>query len=198
MRDRLFATNVARTVQTSDAYQKLFDQVCILYPTYWPQDLDFSYGEEEVQSLCNRFGLTRSSTVSAFQDYVDSQGWRVPDDLQPLLRCCSCIPVSSAECECGFSQMNFVCTSVRNRISNLLFVKLHGPPMDAWNPDKFAKSWLRAHHKADGQRWENARLTKLPSMWERADSSEARSLEITLDIFDITLDTFYSDIVITD
>ena len=74
MRDRLFATNVARTVQTSDAYQKLFDQVCILYPTYWPQDLDFSYGEEEVQSLCNRFGLTRSSTVSAFQDYVDSQG----------------------------------------------------------------------------------------------------------------------------
>ena len=142
MRDRLVATNAAGTVRTCDAYQKLLDQVCVLYPTYWPQDLYFNYGEEEVRSLCNRFGLARSSTVSAFQDYVDSQGRRSPDDLQPLLRCCSCIPVSSAECERGFSQMNLVCTSVRNRllierISNLLFVKLHGPPMDAWNPDGY-------------------------------------------------------------
>ena len=86
MRDRLFATNAAGTVRTSDAYHKLLDQVCVLYPTYWPQDLDFNYGEEEVRSLCNRFGLARSSTVSAFQDYVDSQGRRVPDNLQPLLR----------------------------------------------------------------------------------------------------------------
>ena len=111
------------------------------YSEIRPQDLDFNYGEEEVRSLCNRFGLARSSTVSAFQDYVDSQGPRVPDDLQPLLRCCFCIPVSSSECERGFSQMNLVCTSVRNRllierISNLMFVKLDGPPMDAWNPDK--------------------------------------------------------------
>ena len=156
MRVRLFATNAVGTVRTSDAYKKLFNQVCVLYPTYWPQDLYFNYGEEEVRSLCNRFGLARSSTVSAFQDYVDSQGRRSPDDLQPLLRCCSCIPVSSAECECGFSQMNLVCTPVRNRllierISNLLFVKLHGPPMDAWDPDKYAKSWLRAHHTADDQ-----------------------------------------------
>ena len=94
-----------------------------------------------VRSLCNRFGLARSSTVPAFQDYVDSQGRRVPDDLHPLLRCCSCIPISSAECKRGCSQMNLVCTSLRNhlieRISNLMFAKLHGPPMDAWNPDKY-------------------------------------------------------------
>ena len=162
MRDRLFATNAAGTVRTSDAYHELLDQVCVLYPTYWPQDLDFNYGEEEVQSLFNRFGLTRSSTVSAFQDYVDSQGWRVPDDLQPLLRCCSCIPVSSAECECGLTNRNLVCTSVRNRISNLLFVKLHGPPMDAWNPDKFAKSWLQAHHTADDQRVRKPKIDEAP------------------------------------
>ena len=82
MRDRLFATNAAGTVRNSDAYQKLFDQVCVLYPTYWPQYHDFNYDEEEVRSLCNRFGLARSSTVSAFQYYVDSQGRQVPDDFK--------------------------------------------------------------------------------------------------------------------
>ena len=86
--------------------------------------------------------LASQEVLQCLQDYVDSQGRRVPDDLQSLLRCCSCIPVSSAECERGFSQMNLVCTSVRNHlliegISNLMFAKLHGPPMDAWNPDKY-------------------------------------------------------------
>ena len=104
MKDRLFATTASGTVRTSAAYQKLLDQIFVLYPTYWPQDVDFNYGVEEIRSLCDRFGLARSVTVSAFQDY----GRRVPDDLQPLLRCCYCIPVSSAECERGFSQVNLV------------------------------------------------------------------------------------------
>ena len=106
---------------------------------------------------------------SAFQDFVDSQGRRVLDDLQPLLRCCSCIPVSSAECERVFSQMNLVCTSVRNRllierISNLMFVKLHGPPMDAWNPDKYGKSCYERIIQLMIKGWENERLTKLPKV----------------------------------
>jgi hypothetical protein len=103
------------------------------------------------------------NTVSALQEYVDCQGRRVPDDLQPLLRCCSCIPVSSAACERGFSQMNLVCTSTRNRllidrISNLMFVKMHGPPINAWKPDRYAKSWLRNHHSADDQRVKKRKL----------------------------------------
>ena len=157
MKDRLFATNAAGSVRTHDVYQKLLDEICVLFPDYWPQDIDFDYGVKEVRSLCNRFGLVKSSTLSAFQEYVDIQGRRVPDDLYSLLRCCCCIPVSSAECERGFSQMNLISTFARNRllidrISNLMFVKLHGPPIDVWNPDKYAKSWLRAHHSADDQR----------------------------------------------
>ena len=108
MKDRLFATSASGTVRTSTAYQKLLGRVSVFYPTYWPQDVDFKYGVEEIRSRCDRFGLARSVAVSAFQDYVDSRGRRVPDDLQPLLRCCYCIPVSSAECERGNSQMNLV------------------------------------------------------------------------------------------
>lgn len=48
-------------------YQKLLNQNCALYPTYWPEDLHLNYGEEEMRSLCDRLALTRSSTVPAFQ-----------------------------------------------------------------------------------------------------------------------------------
>ena len=63
--------------------------------------------------------------------------------------------------------MNLVCTSIRNRllierISNLMFVKLHGPPMDAWNPDKYAKSWLQGHHTADDQRVRKRNIDETP------------------------------------
>ncbi|KAI6658300.1 hypothetical protein LOD99_15571 [Oopsacas minuta] len=166
MKDRLFATNAAGSVRTHDAYKNRIDEISVLLLDYWPQDICFDYGIEEVRSLCNWFSLARNSTVSASQDYVGNQGRRVPDDLYPLLRCCSCIPISSAECELGFSQMNLISTSTRNRllsdrVSHLMIIKLHGPPIDSWNPDKYAKSWLREHHTADDQRVENTRGTKL-------------------------------------
>ena len=61
--------------------------------------------------------------------------------------------------------MNLVFTSIRNcllieRISNLMFVKLHGPPMDAWNPDKYA--WLRAHHTADDPMVRKRKIDETP------------------------------------
>ena len=180
MGDRLFATNAAGTIRTSDAYQKLLDQLCVLYPIYWSQNLELNYSEEEIRSLCHRFGFPRSSTVSAFHDYVDNQGRKVPDDLLPLLRCCSCIPVSSAECERGFSLMNIVCTSVRNRltvkrISNLMFIKLHGPLINSWNPEKYVKSWLRARRTADDQR---VRKSKIEQTYSELEKEQATAKQI--------------------
>ena len=63
MKDRLFATTASGTVRASAAYQKLLDQVSVLYPTYWPQDVDFNYGVEEIRSLCDRFALARSVII---------------------------------------------------------------------------------------------------------------------------------------
>ena len=110
----------------------------------------FRWGNAVPHDKNQTSGERCSSRVMSFLSFLNSPKhyntiqwtlWKPTDvfrDLQPLLRCCSCIPVSSAECERGFSQMNLVCTSVRNRllierISNLLFVKLHVPPMDAWD-----------------------------------------------------------------
>lgn len=114
MKDRLVVTAAFGNVGTSAEYLKLFDQVSVLFPAYWPQHVNFNYGIE-VRSLCDRFGLARCVTVSAFQGYADSQGIGVSDEHQPLLKCCSCIPVSSAECERWFNLMNLVAILTKNR-----------------------------------------------------------------------------------
>ena len=47
LRDSLVATNAAGSIRTNDAYQKLLDQLCVIYPTYWLQDLELNYGDDQ-------------------------------------------------------------------------------------------------------------------------------------------------------
>ena len=57
------------------------------------------------------------------------------------------LPVSTAACERGFSQMNLICTPLRTQltvkhISSLMFAAIEGPPMMQFNPAPYVKSWL--------------------------------------------------------
>ena len=59
----------------------------------------------------------------------------------------STIPISSSECERGFSQMNLIATPSRASlltkiISSLLFVRLVGPPLKLFDPTKYVDSWI--------------------------------------------------------
>ena len=51
--------------------------------------------------------------------------------------------------------MNLVCTDVRSRLnieslSAILFIiKINGPPIDQFSPEKYVKKWLRTHNDAD-------------------------------------------------
>ena len=64
------------------------------------------------------------------------------------------LPISSAECERGFSSMNLVHTSVRNRlaietIQRLLFVKVNGPPFQFFDAETYSRMWIKeGHHSA--------------------------------------------------
>jgi len=56
--------------------------------------------------------------------------------LQPLITLLEVLPVSSAECERGFSQMNLCRSSGRNRllvssVNDLLMIGINGPPLTA-------------------------------------------------------------------
>ena len=59
------------------------------------------------------------------------------------------IPISSAGCERGFSQMNLHYTEVRNllainTVSDLLMVSINGPPLRDFNVRKYVVSWLKS------------------------------------------------------
>ncbi|TKS88157.1 hypothetical protein D9C73_022281 [Collichthys lucidus] len=38
-------------------YNKLIDDLKVLYPQYWPQDAAALFGEGEVETLCQKFGI---------------------------------------------------------------------------------------------------------------------------------------------
>lgn len=57
------------------------------------------------------------------------------------------IPISTSECEKGFSQMNMVVSPLRSSMhtstaSDILFIRITGPPLRKFNPRKYVESWL--------------------------------------------------------
>jgi len=58
------------------------------------------------------------------------------------------LPVSSAACQRGFSQMNRPQTAVRNRLAvttlrDLLTISINSSCLRDWNFDKYVSSWLK-------------------------------------------------------
>lgn len=88
----------------------------------------------------------------AYRKCRDSDGKETPDELMELLVAVNSIPIASAECERGFSQMNLICTPNRaslltSTISSLLFLNLVGPPLDKFNPVPYVRSWVAKGHR---------------------------------------------------
>lgn len=154
----LQSSHVSST-DTSNAteYSELIAQVKVLYPENW-SDLGYNdplYGEEEVALLTERLNLNTRPIVRAFREFKENGGRRVPEGLQPLLLAIDTIPVCTAECERGFSQMNLILSPTRNylcvsTVADLLFGKLVGPPVTKFEPKDYVLSWLaEGRHSAD-------------------------------------------------
>ena len=133
---------------------ELLTNASCLNKTNWPDDplQKALYGEAEVASLCKEFGLTSSVAADAVREFAifkKTCGKQTGHNLQALMRILSVLPISSAECERGFSQMNLYHTSVRNKlvgntVSDLLMVGINGPPLHAFNAKKYVVSWLQS------------------------------------------------------
>ena len=99
-----------------------------------------------------------NTTIIAFENFLDNgEKESVPADLELLLNCIKVIPCGSAECERGFSAMNNILTNSKSRplvqrVSNLIFIKLHGPPVNLWKPEEYVRKWLRNHRSATDAR----------------------------------------------
>lgn len=164
----VFYENLSRSIENrmlSGEDAALAMSARILDPSTWPNDIkDNTFGEKEIESLAVRFQLNRRDTIKSFREYVfdncehlggnPGNKMKYSKDLLLLTTALQTIPVSSSECERGFSQMNLIMTHSRaslsvETISALLFLKLNGPPLTRFEPSKYVESWLlRGRHSA--------------------------------------------------
>jgi hypothetical protein len=105
-----------------------------------------------VANLCKLFGIgskEAADTVLEYAMYKKSDGASMGLNLHYLISVLKVLPVSSADCERGFSQMNLFHTSGRNRlivtsVNDLLMIGINGPPLKAWNAVKYVVTWLKS------------------------------------------------------
>jgi hypothetical protein len=108
------------------------------------------YGDQHVLHLDTLCHINAVEALSEFREYKQNRR-RIGRTLQTLLQRLTLLPVSSAECERGFSCMNVNDTAVRNQLSvetlsALLFIKANGPPPSLFNPTPYVELWLQEGH----------------------------------------------------
>lgn len=118
----------------------------------WPEDplKRALYGEKQIATICKQFQVPSAEAAQIVNEFsVYKEGQHMGAHLAALVQTLKILPISSAACERGFSQMNLQHTVVRNRltvgpISNLLMISINGPPVRHWNARKYVISWLRS------------------------------------------------------
>ena len=129
----------------------LMSAATVLVKATWPEDpLERAlFGEAEVAYLCKQFAFAGAQAAEIVLDFsMHKQGKAMTTKLRNFVQILQVLPVSSAACERGFSQMNLHHTAVRNRLAvttlhNLLMISINGPCLREWNVNKYALSWLR-------------------------------------------------------
>ena len=124
----------------------------VLNKLSWPKDplQKALFGDSELSLLCKQFGVDSSTSAQVVFEYaLFKKNEVVGPHLQKFISMLEVLPISSAECERGFSQMNLNHTSQRNRlltstVSDLLMVGVNGPPIHTWNASKYVVSWLQS------------------------------------------------------
>ena len=105
--------------------------------------------------LIRYLAKTKSTTcVLGFLSAFVQQLEHLESELKPLMSAVGAIAVSTAECERGYSCMNWTVFDTRNSlaiptVSSLMFLKLVGPPLHQFQPLLYVKSWLaKGRHAA--------------------------------------------------
>lgn len=164
----------ARLIPKADA--ELCKAVEVLDVNAVASEVSPEFGEQQLRLLCNKFGMPFSETKNAYREFKESKGTAMPLALKQLTNFVDTIPVSTAECERGFSRMNLVCSSLRSRLtvkhmSSLMFVSLSGPPLTLWKPLPYVKSWLLLNRRSATSTQGPAKTSKaaanarLESLW---------------------------------
>lgn len=171
LRQRLTCTVHCKQMTNSDKhesvenYKELLSLFDLLDDSKWVDiSVPWFEGERKLPMLSKQIKF--DVPVVDFRDFVESKTRKlnrgIPESIVRAKRICSTIAVSSSEAERGFSVMNCICTDYRGsllveNISNLMFIKIVGKPVNDFNATPFVKSWLNSHHRsADSAQIKNA------------------------------------------
>ena len=130
----------------------------VLEPAEWPSDeLERTlFGSGEVTKLCKLLTIPSEIAIDVLSDFSTYKAsMKIGHFLRTLIRKVSIYPISSADCERGFSVMNRQHTGDRNRlhpdtVSSLLTVAINGPPVELWDSKRYVLKWLRSgRHGSD-------------------------------------------------
>ena len=139
-------------------HDKFLDAGACLSPSSWPDDENQRalFGDQQVVNLAKLCHVNAIEALTEFREYKNNIR-RIGKTLQALFHRICLLPISSAECERGFSCMNANHSDVRNQLSidtlsALLFVKVNGPPPSLFNPIPYVEMWLRDGHHASADK----------------------------------------------
>jgi len=126
----------------------LMSAATVLVQAALPEDpLWRSWGGMPVQTSCLHWRAGCQDCRPAYFS-MHKQGKAMTTKLRNCVQILQVLPMSSAACERGFSQINRPHTAVRNRLavtilSDLLIISINGPYLRDWNVDKYVLSWLK-------------------------------------------------------
>jgi len=128
----------------------LMEAGAVLSPLSWPDDEDqkLLFGEAHVLRLAKLCHVDSREAVDDFRMYKNNTN-RIGNALATLLKRVNIMPISSAECERGFSCMNLNNTDNRgslsiDSLSALIFIKVNGPKRADFNPSLYVEEWIKA------------------------------------------------------
>ena len=139
----------------------LLNQIESLCPKKWPGGETVGpwiKGKKDVVALCERFKINTADIITSYREY-SSDPRTIPALVEERLLkgLLQVAPVSSAEAERGFSQMDLVCIKSRSglsvaHLSSLMFIHMNGPPVQFWEAISSVKRWLERHASANSNR----------------------------------------------
>jgi hypothetical protein len=123
----------------------------VLDSTAWPSNplQRALFGEADIANLCNDLCVTNEESANILVDFaLYKKGHTAGKHLLTLLSTLYVLPISSAACERGFSQLNLHQTSLRNRLTvnriNDVMISINGPPVAAFNARKYVVTWIKS------------------------------------------------------
>eukprot|EP00795_Rhopilema_esculentum_P011220 gene11220-21404_t len=131
-----------------------------LVPERWPHDEETPWvaGEDMILRIYRRFNIKTNNIVTSYREFFsDPRTTNLLIQEKLVKGLLEIIPISSAEAEQGFSQLNLTSTKLRSslsvsHLSSLMFISINGLLVELWHSKKSTSKGLQKHKSSRDSR----------------------------------------------